>query len=127
MIRSHAALLRHAQDFFLSDLVGLYSFQDTRIAPPEMRPAIPPNIEHRKRREEMERRQGLGKWLEQVRIEFKPWEILIYSSVERPPLGEVVLRDFDSGWEAISGPLDPTTWAKIGKHLRSNAHQRKAS
>jgi hypothetical protein len=125
VIRSHAALLRHAQDFFLSDLVGLYSFQETRVAPPELRPAIPPDLDYRKRRAEMEKRQGLGKYIEMVRIQFLPWEILIYSAAEKPPLGEVVLREFDSGWEAMSGPLDPATWAKIGAHLRA-ASQRQA-
>lgn len=127
MIRHHDALLRHAQDFFLSDLVGLYTFDEVRIAAPELRETIPPNIDYRKRRQLMEERQGKGKYLEQVRIKFGPWEIMVYSSVEKPPLGEVVLRDEDSRQEYVTGPLDPATWSKIGKFIRSETHQRKAS
>jgi len=127
MIRSDSALLRHAQDFFLSDLVGLYSWGDVKIAPPEARPGIPPNVDYRERRKQMEARTGMGRNIEQARIVFKPWELLIYSSNERPPLGEVALRDFDSGVSLVSGPIDAATWAKIGVWIRTNSHQRKAS
>ena len=127
MIRTDSALLRHAQDFFLSDLVGLYSWDRVEIAPPELRPSIAPNMEYRKRREEMDARRGMGKHIEQARIMFKPWELLIYSSSERPPLGEVSLRDFDRGIALVSGPIDASTWKKIGDWIRANSHQRKAS
>jgi hypothetical protein len=127
MIRSDAALLRHAQDFFLSDLVGLYSWDGVKIAAPELRPPIPPNVDYRERRKQMEARIGMGKYVEQSRICFKPWELLIYSANERPPLGEVALRDFDRGEVLLSGPLDPVTWRKIGNWIRTNSHQRKAS
>ena len=127
MIRSDSALLRHAQDFFLFDLVGLYSWGDVKIAPPEPRPGIPPNVDYRERRKQMEARAGMGRNVEQARICFKPWELLIYSSNERPPLGEVALRDFDSGVSLVSGPIDAATWRKIGDWIRTNSHQRKAS
>lgn len=128
MIRSDAALLRHAQDFFLANLVGVYSWGDVRIAPPELREAIPANIDYRKRRQMMEARAGLGRYVEQARICFEPWELLIYSSVERPPLGEVALRNYDTGELLIDGPLDSSTWRLIGLRIREEtAHQRKAS
>ena len=127
MIRSDAALLRHAQDFFLSDLVGLYSWGDVKIAPPEERPGIPPNVDYRERRRQMEARAGSGKYYEQVRICFKPWELLIYSSNERPPLGEVTLRDFDSSQVLVDGPLDASTWKLIALRIRETLHQRRAS
>src|SRR3954469_14937016 len=127
MIRSDSALLRHAQDFFLSDLVGLYTWGDVKIAPPELRPSIPPNIEYKKRRQEMEARSGMGRYVEQARIVFKPWELLIYSSSERPPLGEVALREFDNGVSLVSGPIDAATWAKIGIVIRSRHGNRRAS
>lgn len=120
MIDSQTALLRHAQDFFASDLVGLYRWDRVRIGEPERRPGIPPNVDYRERRRQMEERQGLGKYVEQVRLLFKPWEILIYSSMEKPPLGEVLLRDYDSTEIMVSGPLDPLTWAEIGKWIRTN-------
>jgi hypothetical protein len=127
MIRSDSALLRHAQDFFLSDLVGLYSWGDVKIAPPEMRDPIAPNVDYRERRKQMDARSGLGRNIEQARICFKPWELLIYSSSERPPLGEVTLRNFDDGIALVSGPIDATTWNRIGELIRANLHQRKAS
>jgi len=129
MIRSDSALLRHAQDFFLSDLVGLYTWGDVRIAPPEVRPGIPPNVDYRERRKQMESRIGMGRNVEQARIVFKPWELLIYSSNERPPLGEVSLREADNinGGVLVSGPIDATTWKRIGEWIRANSHQRKAS
>ena len=126
MIRSESALLRHAQDFFLSDLVGLYSWDRVKITAPELRETIPPNVDYRKRRQLMEERQGLGRFLEQVRVCFDPWELVIFSSMERPPLGEVILREFNGG-EVIRGPLDPATWRQIGEWIRNNPHQRKAS
>lgn len=124
MIRSDAALLRHAQDFFLSDLVGLYVWDRAIIAPPEKRPLIAPNVDRKTRRREMEDRAGGGKYLEQVRVCFKPWELLIYSAQEKPPLGEVMLRDFDSGWVLVEGPLDAATWKKIGTHIRASHDRR---
>jgi len=129
MIRSDSALLRHAQDFFLSDLVGLYSWGDVQIAPPEVRPGIPPNVDYRERRRQMESRVGMGRNVEQARIVFKPWELLIYSSNERPPLGEVSLREADNinGGVLVSGPIDAATWKRIGEWIRANSHQRKAS
>jgi len=126
MIRSHSALLRHAQDFFAAELVGLYRWDRVTIAEPERMPAIPSNAEYRDRRRMMEEREGRGKYLEQVRILFKPWEILVYSSMERPPLGEVLLRDFDSTQTLVEGPLDSATWSKIGNWIRSH-QQRIAS
>lgn len=127
MIHAESALLRHAQDFFLSDLVGLFSWDHVRIGPPELRPVIPPNADRKTRRREMEAREGMGKYLEQVRVQFRPWELLIYSSMERGPLGEVSLREFDSGREVVVGPLDSATWHKIGVWIRNNSHQRRAS
>lgn len=125
MIRSDSALLRHAQDFFLSDLVGLYSWGDVKVAPPEERPGIPPNVDYRERRKQMEARAGMGRHIEQARIVFKPWELLIYSSNERPPLGEVTLREADiNGGVLVSGPIDAVTWKKIGERIKESHHGR---
>ena len=124
MIRSHEALLRHAQDFFASDLVGLYRWDHVKIAEPELNAPIPSNADYRDRRKQMEQREGRGKYIEQVRILFKPWELLIYSSMEKPPLGEVMLRDFDTTETVVSGPLDSATWTKIAQRIRSGAQRR---
>lgn len=117
MIRSGRALIRHAQEFFLSQLVGVYDWGDVAIDAPELCPPA-------ERRE-----RGIGKFQEKERLTFGPWEILIYSSHERPPIGEVSLRR--RGWldpkPVISGPLDPATWGEIGRYIRDFASQRKAS
>jgi hypothetical protein len=129
MIRTKIALLRHAQEFFRSDLLGVYSWdKDVKIDPPELREALPPNLSAPDRRRRMEAREGGGKYLEKERLRFGPWEILIYSAQERGPIGEVTLRRTD-GFEVrdlVAGPLDPSTWAKIGEYIRLS-HQRKAS
>ena len=126
MIRSQTMLLRHAQDFFHSDLVGLYRWDQVRIAAPELREAIPPNIDRRDRRRLMEEREGKGKYLEQERLHFGPWEILIYSAQERGPVGHISLRDFETAQELVTGPLDPSTWERIGEYIRTSHGQRRA-
>lgn len=117
MIRSHRALLRQAQAFFLSDMVGVFDWGEVQVAPPEL---MPP---------EQRRDAGVGKFREMERLSFGPWEILLCSSHEKPPLGEVSLREggFSAG-PLIVGPLDPATWRRIGEYIRSvTSHQRKAS
>ena len=117
MIRTSAMLLRIAQEFFRTDLVGLYGWdRDVRIAAPELREPIPSNIDRIERRRLMAAREGLGRYLEQERLAFGPWEILIYSAAERGPLGEVSLR-LDGAVE-VTGPLDAATWSKIGARVR---------
>lgn len=129
MIRTQLALLRHAQDFFRSDLVGLYHWdKDVQIDPPEKRPEIPPALSRVDRRKAQEAREGGGRFLEKERLRFGPWEILLYSAQERGPLGEVTLRQTGGVeiMDLVTGPIDPATWAKIGEHIRKS-HQRKAS
>ena len=128
MIRSEKALLRHAQDFFRSDLVGLYSWDHVKLGERQLRPAIAPNTPYRERKRIMEEREGKGKYIEQERLAFGPWEILMYSAQERGPLGELVLRRFLDGSVLVTGPLDPATWSQIGKLIRSESFKgRKAS
>ncbi len=117
MIDQHAALLRHAQDFFRSDLVGLYSWDQVRIANREPAPPISAEMPLRARRDEQFKREG--RYLGQARLIFGDWEILIYAPNERPPLGEVILRPNEIGGPVlVSGPIDSATWAEIGLHIR---------
>lgn len=127
MIRSQTALIRMAQDFFRSDLVGLYHWDHVQLAEPELRPPVSANLNHRDRRTAMEAREGKGKYLEQERLVFRPWEILIYSSAERGPLGELILRGAGSidSPVLVAGPLDPATWSKIGAYIRASDGQRR--
>lgn len=124
MIRTRAMLLRQVQEFFHGHLVGLYSFDKVKIAPPELREPISDMVAPKDRRRMRAEREGLGKFKEQERLTFGLWEILIYSAAERPPVGELQLRM--DGMELVKGALDPVTWQKIGERIR-NAHQRKAS
>lgn len=113
MIRPHAALLRHAQDFFRSDMVGLYSWDHVKIGDLDRVPSD-------KRRERHQ-----GKYFEQARLLFGRWEILMYSSNEKPPLGEVQLRENQVGGEVyVSGPLDAATWGDIAKRIRATNRAR---
>jgi len=119
----HTALLRHAQDFFRSDLLGLYSWDQVRIANPEVAPPIASDASLRDRREQQYKREG--KYLGQARLIFGNWEILIYSPNERPPLGEVILRPNEIGGPVlVSGPIDSETWVAIGKRIRAEARMR---
>jgi hypothetical protein len=134
MIRSQDALLRHAQEFFLAHMVGLYHWDQVQVAAPQAIEPIPSNASFRERRKLMEAREGRGRFREEARLLFPlpiaaaRWEILIYSSAERPPLGEVMLRDFERSQLLVDGPLDPTTWRLIGLRIREEtAHQRRAS
>ena len=123
MIRPHESLLRHAQDFFRSDLLGLYSWDQVRIANPEVAPAIASEASVRTRRDAQYQREG--RYLGQARLIFGPWEILIYSPNEKPPLGEVILRPNEIGRSIlVSGPIDAATWEQIGKVIRSSIKRR---
>lgn len=127
MIRPHDALLRHAQEFFLRDLVGLYVWDQVRVAAPERAEPIAPNVSKMERRKLMQEREGRGRYLEQARMIFPlpetaaRWEILVYSPMERPPIGEVTLRDYERGQVLVDGPLDPSTWSIIGLRIREAA------
>lgn len=129
MIRSQDALLRHAQEFFLAHMVGIYHWDQVQVAAPDLAPTIPSNASRIDRRRMMDERAGRGKYLEQARLIFPlpvgtaDWEILIYSSLERPPLGEVMLRDSQRNQVLVDGPLDPTTWALIGNRIKEHVQR----
>ncbi len=113
MIHPHEALLRHAQDFFRSDLIGLYRWDNVQIGDLDPVPS-----ENRRERHQ-------GRYYEQARLVFGPWEILLYSSTEKPPLGEVQLRDNAVGGAVhVSGSLDAATWGQIAKRIRAGNRQR---
>lgn len=116
MIRAHSALMRMAREFFARELVGLYSFDtNVRLRDAEMVP-------DKERREERQ-----GKYRECVWLSFSPWEIGIFSSQEKPPLGQLTLRrDGIDGEVLVDGPLDPAIWDKVASVIRSGMqHQRK--
>jgi hypothetical protein len=116
MIRAHSALMRMAREFFARELAGLYSFDvNVKLRDPEMVP-------DKERREERQ-----GKYRECVWLSFSPWEIGIFSSQEKPPLGQLVLRRAGiDGETVVNGPLDPLVWDNVAAVIRSElTHQRK--
>jgi hypothetical protein len=110
MIRSHSALMRMAQDFFARELAGRYAFDNNvKLRDPELVP-------DKQRREERQ-----GRYRECVWLSFGPWEIGIFSSQEKPPLGELILRGNEIGAaDVVSGPLDPATWSKIASEIKTH-------
>lgn len=114
-MRARAALLRQAREFFFSRMVGLYNWDNVKIAPAEEHPEVDG-------RRVLARSIGLkdkiladSKYREMARIAFSPWEIIALSSEEHPPCGLVTLRFGDIMSETvISGPLDHDTWRRVG-------------
>jgi hypothetical protein len=112
MIRARAALLRQAQDFFQSYLLGLYRWDETRIAAPEKNEVPEPAINARGRKRRPERPEG--KFHATVEIEFGIWRLKIEGPNEHPPLGWLKL----DGHGELEGPLDAAVWRLFGEHIR---------
>lgn len=113
MIRSaRNSLSRHLPIFFDTELRGLYRYDDAQKLPPESAP-------HPEGMSAL-RRPPYGKYRELVEIRFGPYDLSVFSSNERPPLGEVVLIYADG---EISGPIDQATWQRLGAFIR-NREQR---
>lgn len=110
-MRARAALFRQLQAFFETELRGLYKISD--FVPHEPQPA--------EERTERGRRFAYGKLKEIVEGRFGPFEVLIASPLEVPPLGRVTLRHPDL---QISGPLDPATFAKMGAAVKHQQQER---
>lgn len=114
MIRPLAALTRQAQEFFHTELVGIFRWDDVEFAPPEKQEKPEPEINTRGRRVRPERPEG--KFHATVRMEFGIWRLMIDGPTERPPLGWLTLE----GHETIEGPLDAATWRRFAVHIKEN-------
>lgn len=116
-MRPGAALARQAREFFFANLVGVYNWDNVKISPPEEHP------EHDGRRVLTRDSKILAdsKHREMVRIVFRPWELLISSSEEHPPCGQIVLRFGDvAPLEVVSGPIDQETWLRVRAAILDN-------
>jgi hypothetical protein len=102
-------LSRHIQIFFETELCGLFRFDQIEFLEPEDAPR-PPGMS-------VLRRPPFGKHREIVAVQFGAYNLSVCSPNEAPPLGEIVLTIRDGHTER--GPLDETTWKKIGEFIRT--------
>lgn len=102
-------LSRNLLAFFETELCGLFRFDQVKFLPPEdaSRPIGWSAL----------RRPPFGKYRELISIQFGPYDLSVASPNEAPPLGEIILTHPD-GHEV--GPLDQTTWQRIGLLIRNN-------
>lgn len=122
MIRPIAALTRQVQQLFHDHLVGLYRWDDAKFAVRERNVNIPPEQWERNRRGRRIRPERLeGRYHAVLQVQFGVWDLSVEGPNERPPLGRIKLSD---GHEATEGPLDPATWALIGKRITSHHMER---
>lgn len=69
-------------------------------------------------REKYDRRNRYGDHKEIAAVAFGDYEITVSSPFQAPPLGLVQCRHGDQ--EVESGPLDQSTWTRLGKFIRDN-------
>jgi hypothetical protein len=119
VIRPNAALTRQAQEMFRNHLVGCYGWEEVTFAPPEKNERPQPFITPRGRRRRAEPAEG--KYRHLVCMEFGIWQIRIEGPEEHPPLGWIMM----DGRGEIEGPLDPETWNKIGRHIKTKHEELK--
>lgn len=119
MIRPIAALLRQAQDLFQMKLVGIYRWDDVKIAPKEKTEQPKPYRTSRGRIRRDERPEG--RYHASVSIEFGLWGLVIEGPNEHPPLGWIKL----DGPDIVEGPLDPATWTRIGDCIKQKHEEMK--
>lgn len=100
-IRQEAVLARIAREFFETELRGIISLGETQMLEAPLEKKIPG------------RRQLPRELLE---LDFPPYRLVIKSSNEAPPLGEVELEIDGTGTGKAT--LDAATWATIGKIIR---------
>lgn len=107
MIRTNDALLRQAREFFAANFAGRFSLT---LLPPEENP----EVDGRRMLFADKTVPADSRFREMVRVTFCGWELILVSSAERPPMGELVLRSQNlPGAPVVVGPLDAATWQKI--------------
>lgn len=121
MIRVHDALIRQAREFFAAYLATAYPWSAVRVMPIEENP----EIEGRRMTFANNKVPADSRYREMVRLLFNPWELVLVSSNEHPPLGEISLRG-DTMQVIVSGPIAPETWDKVaGEILKTSKPARK--
>lgn len=121
MIRANLALTRQAQDMFRAHLVGVIGWDEVEFAPREKRIQPPTAGLSRQERRRLREDKPEGKFEQEVCLRFGVWEIRIESPADHPPLGCVTM----TGDTTIKGPLDPSTWDEIGRHIKQKTEELK--
>jgi hypothetical protein len=123
MIRANLALTRQAQDFFRRHLVGIYRWDDVVFLPKERNDLPEIIVTARGRRRRTERAEGKFHAIVQMQFPGRDgiWQIRIEGPNEHPPLGWIEL----DGPDIIDGPLDSSTWDRIGEFIKKKHEELK--
>jgi len=110
MIRERSALARQAQQMFHDHLVGIYAWDQARIAKPR----------------EVARQPGqqreAGKFHDQISIRLGQFDIEIMGPFEDPqwPCGMVRVK---LGKLSLDGPLDAKTWLQVANFIKEHRNE----
>lgn len=119
MIRPLAALTRQVQEFFHTELVGIFKWDEVVHSLPEKH--VPPDtnyvLNERGRRRRRERPEG--RFHAKLEMEFGLWRLTVEGPTEHPPLGLLTL----DGPETIDGPLDPATWKRFAALIKKHQEE----
>ncbi len=107
------SLMRLAQQFFVDELVGVYSLDGAKVVDPIEVPR------------EKGRGRDEGRYRALVALTFGPFELEIVAPGEQDVFGQVSplgkVEVICGGVERMSGPLDAATWKRIGAFIRERA------
>lgn len=111
-MRARAALFRHVQVFFETQLLGLFRYGDVIFRPADKAEKI-----------KGKRLYAYGKEREIVVAQFGVYSLAILSPVEAPPLGRVEFgRSEGDGVESlVTGPIDPETFKRVASVIKADA------
>lgn len=106
MIHAAGRLFGSLRAFFEQELRGIGTWDDVTVLDGELADEWP----HK-------RRNPYGLHKEIAAVKFRDYELTVKSPFEAPPLGLVECRHGD---QVECGPLDQTTWTRLGKFIRNN-------
>jgi hypothetical protein len=109
-MNGRAGLFRQLQVFFETELCGLYRWDQVAHFAAQRSDKI-----------EGERPNAFGKLKEIVGVRFDNYDLTVFSPNEDPPLGWAMLNYPN---DVIEGPLDQSTWARIGAFIRSQKQRK---
>lgn len=110
MISARAALLSHLRAFVETELCGIVRYDELEHSVPENETPEPGK-----------RPRSRPLLRETVEVRFGNYTLAVHSPADTPPLGNICLQ-FLGGRE--EGPLDVTTWARMGALIRNRQNPR---
>lgn len=114
-IRQRSALHRQVQAFFLEHLLGVYSWEQVTTKKAE---AVVRDVKENGTPLPFE----AGKTHDKVEMYFGPFDLLVLGPFEddKHPMG---LIRISSRGGSCEGPLDATTWQKVGDFIKQNKEE----